>query len=247
MAASDRMERTVEVAHPPEKGSGAPARSAVVPSATPAAAAAALAGTLGLAAACWVFAVWQMHGMDMGTATRLGSSGFFLAVWAAMMAAMMLPGAAATVLKRAQASGGVRALPLFIGSYLAVWAVMGAAVYALDAPHGSVAAGALTIAAGVYEFTPLKRHFRLRCRDSVRSGFRFGLCCAGSSIGLMLMLVGLGVMSVTWMSVIAILVLVQKLLPPKAAVDMPLALAITGLGIWIILVPSSVPGLTPPM
>jgi predicted metal-binding membrane protein len=63
----------------------------------------------------------------------------------------------------------------------------------------------------------------------------------------MLMLVGLGVMSVTWMSVIAILVLVQKLLPPKAAVDMPLALAITGLGIWIILVPSSVPGLTPPM
>jgi len=39
----------------------------------------------------------------------------------------------------------------------------------------------------------------------------------------------------------------QKLLPPRAAVDVPLALAITGLGIWILLVPSSVPGLTPPM
>jgi predicted metal-binding membrane protein len=99
----------------------------------------------------------------------------------------------------------------------------------------------------VYEFTPLKRHFRERCRDSVRSGFGFGLCCAGSSIGLMLMLVALGVMSVIWMSVIAVLVLAQKLLPAKAAVDVPLALAIAGLGIWIVLAPSSVPGLVPPM
>jgi len=207
----------------------------------------ALAGTLGLAAACWVIAVWQMHGMDMGSATQLGSFGFFIAVWVAMMAAMMLPGAVPAVLRRAQASGGVRTVPLFIGSYLAVWALVGAAVYALYRPHGYVAASAITVAAGVYEFTPLKRHFRRRCRENVRSGLGFGLCCAGSSIGLMAMLVALGVMSVTWMSVIAILVLAQKLLPPKPAFDVPLALAITGLGIWIILVPSSVPGLTPPI
>ena len=225
---------------------GVPALPAVVTRATPAATAAAT-GTLGLAAACWVIAVWQMNGMDMGTATRLGSFGTFIAVWAAMMAAMMLPGAAPAVLRRAQAGGGVRAVPLFIGPYLAVWALVGAAVYALYRPHGAVAAGAVTIAAGVYEFTPLKRHFRRRCRGSVRSGFGFGLCCAGSSIGLMAMLVALGVMSVTWMSMIAILVLAQKLLPAKAAVDVPLALAIVGLGIWIILAPSSVPGLVPPM
>ena len=42
-------------------------------------------------------AVWQMNGMDMGTATQLGSFGFFIAVWVAMMAAMMLPGAAPAV------------------------------------------------------------------------------------------------------------------------------------------------------
>jgi predicted metal-binding membrane protein len=215
---------------------------------TPAAAGtAALAATLGLAAASWAIAVWQMHGMDMGVATRLGSFAFFIAVWVAMMAAMMLPGAAPAVLRRAQASGGVRAVPLFIGSYLVVWAVAGAAVYALYRPHGPAAAAAVVIAAGVYEFTPLKRHFRRRCRDSARSGFQFGLCCVGSSLGLMAMLVALGVMSVTWMSVTAILVVAQKLLPPNAAVDVPLALAITGLGIWIILAPSSVPGLTPPM
>ena len=232
---------------PAAGGTGGPALPAVVTRATLAATAAALAGTLGLAAACWVIAVWQMRGMDMGSATQLGSFGFFIAVWVAMMAAMMLPGAAPAVLRRAQASGGVRAVPLFIGSYLAIWALVGAAVYALYRPHGYVAAGAITVAAGVYEFTPIKRHFRRRCRENVRSGLGFGLCCAGSSIGLMAMLVALGVMSVTWMSVIAILVLAQKLLPLKAAVDVPLALAITGLGIWIILVPSSVPGLTPPM
>jgi predicted metal-binding membrane protein len=210
-----------------------------------AAMAAALAATIGLAAASWVIAVRQMHGMDMGVATRLGSFASFSAVWLVMMAAMMLPAATPAVLRLAQASGRVRAVPLFIGSYLAVWALVGAAVYALYRPHGSVAAGAVTVAAGVYEFTPLKRHFRRRCRDSVRSGFRFGLCCAGSSIGLML--VALGVMSVTWMSVIAVLVLAQKLLPAKAAVDVPLALAIVGLGTWVIIAPWSVPGLTPPM
>jgi predicted metal-binding membrane protein len=103
------------------------------------------------------------------------------------------------------------------------------------------------IAAGVYEFTPLKQHFRRRCRESVRSGFEFGFCCAGSSIGLMLMLVVLGVMSLPWMCVITVLVLAQKLLPAKAALDGPLALAIVGLGVLIVVAPSAVPGLTPPM
>jgi predicted metal-binding membrane protein len=183
--------------------------------------------------------------MDMGAATRLGSFAFFVALWVSMMAAMMLPGAVPAVLRRAHASGRVRAVPLFVGSYLAVWTLVGVAVYALYRPHGYVAAGAVAIAAGVYEFTPLKQQCRRRCRESVRSGFEFGLYCVGSSIGLML--VALSVMSVTWMSVIAVPVLAQKLLPAEAAIDVPLALAIVGLGILILIAPSSVPGLTPPM
>jgi len=206
-----------------------------------------LAATLGLAAASWVVAVRQMPGMDIGVATRLGSFAFFVALWVAMMAAMMLPGAAPAVLRRAHATGRVRAVPLFVGSYLAVWTLVGLALYGLYRPHGSFAAGAVAIAAGVYELTPLKRHFRRRCRESVRSGFEFGLYCVGSSIGLMLMLVALGVMSVTWMAVIAVIAGAQKLLPAKAAIDVPLALAIVGLGILIVIAPSSVPGLTPSM
>ncbi len=216
-------------------------------SARTAATAAALAATLGLAGASWVVVVQQMNGMDMGAATELGSFGFFVALWVSMMAAMMLPGATPAVLRHAHASGRARAVPLFVGSYLAVWTLVGVVVYALYRPHESFAAGAVAIAAGVYEFTPLKHHCRRRCRESVRSGFQFGRYCVGSSIGLMLMLVALGVMSLTWMSVIAVLVLAQKLLPAKAAIDVSLALAIVGLGILIVLAPSSVPGLTPPM
>jgi predicted metal-binding membrane protein len=212
-----------------------------------AATASVLTATVGLAAASWVVAVWQMSGMDMGVATRLGSFGFFVAVWVSMMAAMMLPGAAPAVLRRVHVSGRVRAVPLFVGSYLAVWTLVGVAVYALYRPHGSFVAGVVAIAAGVYEFTPLKRHFRRRCRESVGAGFGFGFDCVGSSIGLMLVLVAVSVMSVTWMSVIAVLVLAQKLLPAKAAIDVPLALAIVGLGFLIVIAPSSVPGLTPPM
>jgi predicted metal-binding membrane protein len=207
----------------------------------------ALTATLGLGAASWLVAVRQMDGMDMGVATRLGSFAFFVALWLSMMAAMMLPGAAPAVLRHAYAGGRVRAVPLFVGSYLAVWTLVGVAVYALYRPHGSFAAGTVVIAAGVYEFTPLKQHFRRRCQGSVRSGFVFGLNCVGSSIGLMLTLVALGVMSVTWMFVIAVLVLAQKLLPAKAAIDVPLALAIVGLGILVAISPSSVPGLTPAM
>ena len=222
-------------------------RPAAMTNTRTAAAAAALAATLGLAAASWVVAVRQMNGMDMGVATRLGSFAFFVAVWVSMMAAMMLPGAALAVWSHAHTSGRVRSVPLFVGSYLAVWTVVGVAVYAVYRPHGSFAAGVVVIAAGLYEFTPLKQHFRRRCSKSVRSGFELGLYCVGSSIGLMLMLVALGIMSITWMSVIAVLVLAQKLLPAKAAIDVPLALAIVGLGIVIVVAPSSVPGLTPPM
>src|SRR2546427_3392276 len=222
--------------------SASPARK----SAGTAATAAALTATLGLAAASWVVALRQINGMDMGVATPLGSFAVFVAVWVSMMAAMMLPSAAPAVLRRAH-SGGVRAVPVFVGAYLAVWTLVGVAVYALYRPHGSFAAGAVVIAAGLYELTPLKQHFRRLYRDSIRSGFEYGLCCVVSSIGLMLMLMALSVMSVTWMSVIAVLVLAQKLLPAKAAVDVPLALAVVGLGILIVIAPSSIPGLTPTM
>jgi predicted metal-binding membrane protein len=206
-----------------------------------------LAGMLGLAAAAWVVTVHQMNGMDMGTATQLGSFGFFIWVWVSMMAAMMLPGAAPAVLRHLHETGRVGTIPLYVASYIAVWTLVGIAAYSLYQPHGTAAAGAIVVAAGIYELTPMKRHARLRCQESVRTGLGFGLACLGSSIGLMAMLLAVGVMSITWMIVIGAVVLGQKLLPPKIAIDVTLALAIIGFGILIIASPTTIPGLMPSM
>ena len=208
-----------------------------------------LAATLGLAALAWVITVRQMHGMDMGVATQLGSFAFFVALWAVMMAAMMLPGLVPAVLSRGRRTGPVRAVVPFVASYLVVWTLVGALLYALYRPHGTTTAGLVVIAAGLYELTRLKQHCRRCCRARTRSGggFEFGLYCVGSSLGLMVMLVALGVMSIPWMVAIAGLVFVQKLLPAKAAIDVPLALALVAFGLLIVAAPGSVPGLMPPM
>ena len=206
-----------------------------------------LAATLGLAALAWVITVRQMRGMDMGVATELGSFAFFVALWAVMMAAMMLPGLVPAVVSRGRRTGPVRAVVPFVASYLVVWTLVGALLYALYRPHGTSTAGLVVIAAGLYELTRFKQHCRRCCRARTSSGFEFGLYCVGSSVGLMVMLVALGVMSVTWMFVIAALVLAQKLLPAKPAVDVPLALALVAFGILIVAAPGSVPGLMPPM
>jgi predicted metal-binding membrane protein len=202
--------------------------------------------TLGAAAACWLIALPRIRGMDMGVATTLGSFSFFVVAWVSMMAAMMLPGALPAVLRNARERGRVGAVPLFTVSYLGIWTLVGLLVYALYQPHGTTVAGLLTIAVGLYELTPLKAGCRRRCRAD-HSGLGFGLYCVGSSGGLMLLFLAVGAMSITWMCVVAVLVMAQKLLPPRAAVDVPVALAIIGLGVVTLAAPSSIPGLMPSM
>jgi len=60
-------------------------------------------------------------------------------------------------------------------------------------------------------------------------------------------LVALGVMSITRTAVIAVLVLAHKLLPAETAIDLPLRIAVAGLGVMIVITPALVPGLSPPM
>jgi predicted metal-binding membrane protein len=55
--------------------------------------------------------------------------------------------------------------------------LVGLLVYAAYRPHGTTVAGALTIAVGLYELTPLKRGCRRRCRAN-RSRLGFGVDCA---------------------------------------------------------------------
>jgi predicted metal-binding membrane protein len=206
----------------------------------------AIVATLGVAAACWVLAVRRMSGMDMGVATDLGSLGFFVAAWVPMMAAMMLPGTLPALGRRTPSLGIARGVPSFLLLYIAAWSVFGLAVYAVYRPHGTTTAGVLVIATGLYELTPLKAHCRRRCQQTTQSG-EFTASCVGSSIGLMVALVALGVMSIAWMSIVAALVLAQKILPARRVVDVPVALAIVAFGVLVLTAPHSIPGLVPSM
>ncbi len=210
------------------------------PTSRPAVAAAALAMTLGIGAAAWMVTLRQVRSMDTGDTASLGPFASFVGAWAVMMAAMMLPAAAPAVLRLARARGRVLVVLRFLGSYLAVWTFIGVVIFALYRPPESTLAGLLLIAAGIYELTPVKGEYRRRCRETVGSGWRFGLDCAGSSIGLMLVLLALGIMSLAWMIVVTVLVLVQKVLPARRAIDVPLALGLVALGLVILIAPSSI-------
>ena len=194
-----------------------------------------------LATTCWFASVWQMRGMDMGAATSLGSPASFIGVWTSMMAAMMLPAAVPATLALLRTDSRVVAGLWFVASYLAVWLVFGIAAYGLYREHGHQTAGGLTILAGLYELTPVKRACRERCREVVRSGGRFGVYCVGSSAGLMLALLALGVMDVALMAAVTAIVLVQKLLAPRPFLDATLALAIVAFGALVVITPPAFP------
>jgi predicted metal-binding membrane protein len=190
----------------------------------------AVAALLLLVAAAWVVSVRRMTGMDMGAG--LGSLSFFVVTWAAMMAAMMLPSA----LPAALGLDGLAPLG-FATSYVAVWGLAGVAAFAAYRGIRAAEAG-VVVAAAIYELTPLKRRCLASCRNGVRSdvngmaaGVRYGVHCLGCSVGLMLVLLALGAMSVTWMLVVAALVFMEKVPRFGASLVEPVALLLVGLGV----------------
>jgi predicted metal-binding membrane protein len=129
-----------------------------------------------------------MPGMAMPAAAAATSTAHAVELalmWAVMMAAMMLPGAAPMILfytkisgERAAGRQGVGSSGLFALGYLIVWFVFsGAAVllqlaferYALVSPAmrttSAALAGVVLIAAGVYQLTPAKRACLRHCRS----------------------------------------------------------------------------------
>jgi predicted metal-binding membrane protein len=110
----------------------------------------------------------------------------------------------------------------FAVAYLAVWLVL--ALLALRVPWMSLGAYA-TLAGGLYELTPLKRHFLERCRTA--HGLRHGLDCAGASAGLMVAFFGLGLMSVWWMGAVAAVVFAEKVAPFGVRLVLPAGIALT--------------------
>ena len=164
----------------------------------------------------------------------------FLVAWIVMMAAMMLPSSAPMfLLYRLSASNGpngeLRTL-LFGAGYLLVWAAVGVVVLVVQSTLDSLVSpelrplgvAAVLLAAGVYQFTPLKatclracqtpadflvRHWRAGTLGALRLGLDHGLYCLGCCWALMAVLVAAGGMGLAWVALIALIVLVEKLAP----------------------------------
>jgi len=119
-----------------------------------------------------------------------------------------------------------RRTPLFAAAYLAVWLAL--ALVATGVPWMTLGAWAV-VAGGIYELTPLKRHFLERCRTE--QGLAHGFDCAGSSAGLMVAFFGLGLMSVWWMAAVAAVVFAQKVAPFGMRLAAPAGVALLALGL----------------
>jgi len=146
-----------------------------------------LAVLLALAAAAWAVLIWQSQTMDdedMGLTMGMGAP-LFIAIWAAMMVAIMFPTAAPMVLTfaRVQANRRAQARPfvptwLFTGSYIVLWSATGVLAYLAAAFGDSLAedsmwlmnnagriGGAVIALAGVYQLSPLKSTCLGKCRS----------------------------------------------------------------------------------
>lgn len=163
---------------------------------------------------------------------------------------------------------------IFLAGYLAAWTTYGLIAYglfrlvaALDSgllawdEAGPYVAGGAIAAAGIYELTPLKELCLRHCRGPVhfifhgwregrigalRMGAEHGLYCVGCCWGLMVILFALGVMSLFWMAVVAVIIFAEKVLPHGLRLSRVFALAFVAFGIWVGVAPASVPGLTEP-
>lgn len=210
------------------------------------------AGMAGMGAGMADMAGMDMAGMLMdATAPAPWTATEFLlmfGMWAVMMVGMMLPSATPMILlyqavarRRTSRKRLLLSVLLFALAYLSVWTVFSAAAtilqwalqqLALLSPmlvsNSAWLGGGLLIAAGVYQWLPIKQACLARCRSPMsfilrnwraglsgawRMGLSHGLYCLGCCGVLMLLLFVLGVMNLLWIAALSGFVLLEKLAP----------------------------------
>jgi predicted metal-binding membrane protein len=197
-------------------------------------------------AAMWHDMNMSMNGMEPSW-TAIDALLLFV-MWSAMMAAMMVPGASPMVSafatinrRRRQRSAPYVPTAVFLLGYLIVW--IGFSVIATALQWALQSAGLLTtmmqsashywsaalfVAAGVYQFSPLKEMCLAYCRTpdsfilsewrdgplgAVVMGLRHGLFCMGCCGALMILLFAVAVMDLRWVAALTVLVTAEKILP----------------------------------
>lgn len=201
------------------------------------------------------------------------TSGYWLIMilmWWVMMIAMMVPSAAPVILlyarvtRHGQKDGLVAAVPTaaFAGGYLLAWLAFSLAAVGLQ--FGLERAGltssmmmwslnpwlsvGLLLAAGVYQFTPLKQVCLERCRapahflsnhwrrgrvGALRMGLHHGAFCVACCWALMSLLFVGGIMNLLWIAGLAIFVLFEKVVPQGQWVARGGGLACLAAACWL--------------
>ena len=197
-------------------------------------------------AAMWRDMNMSMNGMEPSWSAL--DAALLFVMWSAMMAAMMVPGASPMVaafatIGRRRRERGAAYVPTFVFllGYLIAWA--GFSVVATMLQWALQAAGLLTtmmqsasyywsaalfLAAGLYQFSPLKERCLAYCRTpdsfilsewrdgtlgAAIMGLRHGQFCMGCCAALMALLFAVAVMNLLWVAALAGLVTAEKLLP----------------------------------
>jgi len=190
-------------------------------------------------------------------------------MWAIMMIAMMLPSALPMILtfagvsrKRQRRRDSYLSISIFVLGYVAIWSLFSSvAAFSqwwlhrhalLSETMVSTSAwlgGGLLLAAGVFQFTPIKDRCLQHCRGPLelimthwRSGnagaFRMGLehgaFCAGCCWALMGLLFVVGVMNVVWIAALTLLVCVEKMLPPRTRVRIASGIVLVVWGLFVV-------------
>ena len=193
----------------------------------------------------------------------------FLVAWVAMMAAMMFPAVVPVVrlYSRAAARGNAAPTVFFVGGYLTLWTLVGIPAYfawrrleqplMTGSPWAGRVAGAVAVAAGLYELTPLKSVCLRHCRSPMSfflrhgkrldrpagafvAGGRHGIFCIGCCWMLMALLVAFGAMHLVWMLVFAVLILVEKAAPFGEQFARVTGIALLALGVALLAHPQSI-------
>ncbi|HUF52786.1 MAG TPA: DUF2182 domain-containing protein [Dehalococcoidia bacterium] len=145
-----------------------------------------LGSLLLLAAAAWGLLIWQTSVMDDSMSLTMGlGAPVFIALWIAMMGAIMFPTAAPMIMmfarvhrdKRAKGQPFVPAW-IFTGAYILVWSATGLIAYSIAVAGDELASnsrwladnaprigGAALIAAGAYQLSPVKEVCLGKCRS----------------------------------------------------------------------------------
>jgi predicted metal-binding membrane protein len=195
-------------------------------------------------------------------------AGVFLGGWLLMILAMMLPTTLPLVLlfatvTRRRNNRGVLLVSLLFG-YLIAWLLFGASAYVVDLGiHRVVDSSAWLhantwlllalplLAAGVYQFTPLKYMCLDKCRsplsfiteswhgrraalEALQLGWRHGLFCVGCCWSLMLLMFAVGVGNLVWMFGLALVMGVEKNLPWGRRLSVPAGVVLVTAGLTVI-------------